>query len=186
MDLTKKLSTVGNEESMRFFVVKKRIYLNKGAVPWLNDYQVDVQFWNCSPLSDLSLYGQPYNYLGSDYNQTEATNERPRGAISHVWVEKASDYFTIYVAFPGHKDLLIANKQGNTGLGYINAERIKPYGNFVVITEDILVSQTTQLNSIGFGACSLPTVQFKITGYPKDFAGVSLTLGAANPTISLA
>jgi hypothetical protein len=184
-DLTKKLTSVGNEESMRFFVVKKRIYLNKGAVPWINDYQVDVQLWNCSPLSDLSLYGQPYNYLGSDYKLSEQTNQRPRGSVSHVWVEKAKEYFTIYVAFPGHKDLLIAEAQGNTG-GSINAERLKPYGNFVVLTEDILVSQDTQMNSIGFGACSLPTVQFKITGYPKDYAGTFLSLGGTNPTISLA
>lgn len=186
VDLTKKLTTVGNEESMRFFVIKKRIYINKAGTPWVNDYHVDVQFWNCSPLSELSEYAQPYNYLGSDYKQTQAANERPRGAISHAWVEKANEYFTIYIAFPGHKDLLIANTQGDKGKGEISNERIKPYGNFVVLTEDMLVSQDAQMNSIGFGACSLPTIQFKITGYPKDYSGVYLTLNGTNPSISLA
>ena len=185
-DLTKKLTTVGNEESMRFFVVKKRVYLNKGGTPWLNDYHVDVQLWNCSPLSDLSEYGQPNTYLGSDYNDKKAVNERPRGAISHIWVEKASEYFTIFVAFPGHKDLLIADPLGNTASVGINTERLEPYGNFVVITEDILTSQPNQLNSIGFGACSLPTIQFKLTGYPQDYEAVFTNLGTNNPTISLA
>jgi len=185
-DLTKKLSTVGNEESMRFFVVKKRVYLNKGGTPWVNDYHVDVQLWNCSPLSDLSQYGQPHTHLGSDYNDIKAVNERPRGSISHMWVEKASEYFTIFVAFPGHKDLLIADPIGNTTAAGINTERLNPYGNFVVLTEDILTSQTSQLNSIGFGACSLPTIQFKIIGYPSDYDAVFTNLGTNNPTISLA
>ena len=186
VDLTKKLSTVGNEESMRFFVVKKRVYINKGLTPWVNDYHVDVQLWNCTPLSDLSEYGQPQGFLGSDYRLEESVNKRPRGAISHVWVEKANEYFTIYVAFPGHADQLIADTQGNTGAGSISNERIKPYGNFVVLTEDILVSQDSQMNSIGFGACSLPTIQFKITGYPKDYSGVYLNLNGTNPSVSLA
>jgi hypothetical protein len=186
VDLTKKLSTVGNEESMRFFVVKKRVYINKGLTPWVSDYHVDVQLWNCTPLSDLSEYGQPQGFLGSDYRLEESVNKRPRGAISHVWVEKANEYFTIYVAFPGHADQLIADTQGNTGAGSISNERIKPYGNFVVLTEDMLVSQDSQMNSIGFGACSLPTIQFKITGYPKDYSGVYLNLNGTNPSVSLA
>ena len=123
--------------------------------------------------------------MDGDYAEVVAVLDKMVEKLDEL-VEKANEYFTIYVAFPGHKELLIADPEGNTSTAGINTERISPYGNFVVLTEDILASQTSQLNSIGFGACSLPTLQFKITGYPKDYEAVYTNLGTNNPTISLA
>ena len=68
---------------VNFNYVSKKIKFNRGALPWLADYKVEVDLVNC---------------LAESNRSTGGTGRRAGSYFGH-WVEKGFDEFTIYVAF---------------------------------------------------------------------------------------
>lgn len=160
---------------------KKTIYLNRGLVPWMEDYQVDVQLWNCAPLTCRA---------------TSRANETMAGA-ANIWVDKKYDSFTIYVSWVAndyanaydHTDRVRPSGQTNNQIDLTKTRDGRWYSGFAVITEDIANASPSQKVFTGEsngGVTTYPTVSFKIVGYPANFGGLAYNLNAASPTLTLA
>ena len=65
--------------------VRKVIRINRNNVPWMTDYSVNASLLNCIPLSSA--------------NDTGNKRSGRSANASHVWVNKARDYFVINVAW---------------------------------------------------------------------------------------
>ncbi len=71
-------SAYANRKTMMFYV-SKRVGIDRSQVPWMADYDVDVEFLNCIPLIGQVRGGQGQG----------------------IWVNKFKDYFVINVAWVG-------------------------------------------------------------------------------------
>jgi len=167
------------------FFVKKKIYFNRGSIPWMNDYHVDVQLWNCAPLGC----------------RAQAERSITTAGTNSVWVEKSYNYFTIYVAwvasdynFGNGKEEIIENINNSTSINLPNSRRNgSNYAGFLVMTDGITnaggrgdYNQTVFNGEGSAGIAIYPSVTFKITGYPVNYNGLNLNLNADNPTLTLA
>lgn len=150
--------------------VRRKIRFNRPDN--LLDYNVDVTFLNCTPLSQRS----------------HASNSHVEGAFQGVHIEKGYDYFIIYVFFNNEG---LANSEDyasmlgpsvtNTQTGGGNQQTQETLGDhqasWYVLTQDIEESDPTPIPSTAgstalagysgnprIGKCWLPTVQFSMTG----------------------
>ena len=86
-----------NRRNVQINFVRKTIKLNLTNTPWVQDYNVNVSFLNCTPLCD------PTNPPSLGENQGQGvTNNRNS---CQIWVEKFKDYFNICVAWAGTNHL---------------------------------------------------------------------------------
>ena len=86
-----------NRRNVQINFVRKTIKLDLTNTPWVQDYNVNVSFLNCTPLCD------PTNPGNSGENQGQGrTNNRNS---CQIWVEKFKDYFNICVAWAGTNHL---------------------------------------------------------------------------------
>ena len=86
-----------NRRNVQINFVRKTIKLDLTNTPWVQDYNVNVSFLNCTPLCD------PTNPANSGENQGQGrTNNRNS---CQIWVEKFKDYFNICVAWAGTNHL---------------------------------------------------------------------------------
>lgn len=192
--------------------IKKTILLDRAAVPWMKDYDVDVQYWNCFPI-----------------------------VAGKIWVDKRFDRFTIFIEVPQPRRYERFNNSSNKTAGYgpgdgitlrpqntsfnrdtgtqnnINpSRRYDPISRqwivlpgfttdfsiapaFGVLTEDLVLDtrRTNAIQSAGHfnktywqpegetpAFSSLyPTVTFKVIGYSRD--DFNYNLSQTNPTITL-
>tara|TARA_R100001509_G_scaffold126829_1_gene80292 strand:- start:3849 stop:6584 length:2736 start_codon:yes stop_codon:yes gene_type:complete len=86
-----------NRRNVQINFVRKTIKLDLTNTPWVQDYNVNVSFLNCTPLCD------PTNPPSLGENQGQGiTNNRNS---CQIWVEKFKDYFNICVAWAGTNHL---------------------------------------------------------------------------------
>ena len=86
-----------NRRNVQINFVRKTIKLDLTNTPWVQDYNVNVSFLNCTPLCD------PTSPPNSGENQGQGiTNNRNS---CQIWVEKFKDYFNICVAWAGTNHL---------------------------------------------------------------------------------
>jgi len=188
--------------------VKKRVNLDRSRVPWMCDYNVNVQFMNCTPLTSQTsrnLGGRP------GHPDNHGGGETIAGAAG-LWVEKYTDHFIIYAAWTA-KDFRadiadVAQVPGNT-VNFPIIPRENRTGNhfagFAVFNKDwitrhhyhnpgpVIDSGRGPNNRQGestVGVAIYPTVQFEVVGIPTNFAGRNAMSSGQmfnqNPTIKLA
>jgi hypothetical protein len=174
-----------------FYFVKKTIQLDLTNVrEWMGDYDVNVQYLNCFPLTSNANSNNGNGASVSD----EATPKA--GNAAGVWVEKLENSFTIYAAWAAkspywdkvtalgnsHVQPLLPplNRNGNhfAGFGVVNT---KLFGKNPGI--NALVPGMTGEAEVGVAI--YPTIQFQVVGIPKDFAGDNVGLDLTNPTNKL-
>jgi len=177
--------------------VRKKINLDRARVPWMCDYNVNVQFMNCTPLTCATV-GKGFG----EGRHTEAL-----AGIAGLWVEKYVDHFYIYAAWVAndYRNFREAPAPGNTP-NYPVIPPLNREGNFfagfAVFSKD-MIQEHHNHNPIGTGALDdfqniestvgvaiYPTVQFEVVGIPTSFAGrggmSNGNIWQYNPTILLA
>ena len=85
------LRNMFGSRDVAIYFVTKRIKLNFENTPWVDDYQVKVNFLNCVPLS---------------FNIAPAAVTKKTSQASNIWIQKQKDYFTICVAWAGPTPVL--------------------------------------------------------------------------------
>jgi hypothetical protein len=171
----------GKHQWMTFGIISKRIYFERGSIPWLADYLIDIQFINCLPQT----------YFGSG-DQSSDVDER-KATYTGWWVEKGWDYFTIYISVAAPAGF---NDAGQLTCGsFPNEQRSDNlrWSNFLVMTDDIMGSDPSPMSSdhqygyqgnVKAGMCTLPTIMWKVTGIPmSDNANFYPNLDTTDPII---
>ena len=167
------------------YFVKKTIKLNMEAVrSWMGDYDVNVQYLNCFPLT--------MNSLSNDWGN--ATDEaRPQGGkAAGLWVEKLPDRFTIYAAWAAVDPM---NNIPATGNAY-TSPLIPPlnrsgnhFAGFGVFNNKLFTKPSPNTNALiasyngeaDIGIAIYPTIQFQVIGIPTSFAGNNVGLDLTDP-----
>jgi len=177
---TDNYKNLANGYSVHF--AKKVVLIDRSDVPWMVDYDVDVQLENCVPQSSRGNHN----------------NDMVDGGSAGIWVDKQYDRFTIYAAWVACQPTWESgtDKKQEHGTGQEPRENRTVYGfsGFAVHTETLGINNTPNasigapgggLNSIQpyFGACTYPTVSFNIMGYP--LGTYRKNLGGSNASISL-
>jgi len=144
--------------------VKKKIYFDRDANPWMADYKVDVSFLNSIPCADSN-------------SSTDLDGAKFAGA----WVEKSYDHFTIYVGFQVTV-AEYANHKSTTYRQLRREENLEHFSTFLVPVEGALQAtpedghQASGGTKLGFqgnsnmGICTLPSVMWEMTTIPNDQA----------------
>tara|TARA_R110002051_G_scaffold321116_1_gene407917 strand:- start:1031 stop:3445 length:2415 start_codon:yes stop_codon:yes gene_type:complete len=171
-------NTLGNYPTCIHYVSKK-IWLNKNAVPWMGDYNVDVELWNCVPLSC-----RPTGW------------KNMAAGVNGVWIEKHDKFFMLYVAWVAN-DFIHRNDSHNeerypelSGSSTYNTRRLDAehwtvprnnrdrgdqYAGFAVINTGTRWIGSGQIvpfkGATQAGVALYPTVSFTVTGIPKGFSG---------------
>lgn len=161
------------------YFVKKTIRIDRSQIQWASDYHVNVQLWNCAPLScRVAGYG--------------GGSIKAAGTAS-IWVDKRQDEFTVFVSWVA-ADQFGAN---NSAAGEPIDSQYRPdlarnegdrFAGFSVISNDIVNSNyihKTVDGEIGAGAAIYPTVTFQIIGIPSTYIDSSANLQGQNPIITL-
>ena len=195
---------VGSAGGATITFVSKTIRLNKPA--WLDEYDVQVQFWNCVPMSQGSMLfpGGPADLPMMDFGGLEMARS------SGIWIDKKPTEFTINVAFAAADWNSGADEDiGGTAFGsqqgtgnqdptvYRDNER---WSAFIVQPEDFThdvhnedpvgpgsssPSEAQQfMGEPQSGCCSVPTVTFQVLGYPAGY-NKHYDLNGLNPQIDL-
>jgi hypothetical protein len=152
-----------------YFWVQKRINIDRTAVPWMQDYEVKLNYKNCVPTDNLI----------SKQIATGSTSEAISfNAPTGLYYEKFSDHFMVYVFYEAYGIL------GVTSNVNPRSNRTSAFNNFTVFSKTF--PDPTQnnglnilggvLNPIGIPAneknpfvtsCSYPTVSFEVVGFPS-------------------
>lgn len=144
--------------------VKKEILIDRSSVPWMEDYTVECQLLNCIPQTHKSTKS------GNSFHDDDSGS-------AGVWVEKKFDRFYIYVAWMADSPNTYVQ---DGGIPHGREPRLDRdtagFSGFVVRASDMGLPSTDnmqydQSNSKGprIGACTYPTVSFKVTGYPSSY-----------------
>ena len=169
---------------VNFLYVRKRCNIVRSNVPWMGDYDVNLQFLNCVPLT-CPTTGKGF---GGDDRYTEGT-----AGIAGMWVEKYPDHFYIYAAwvakdYRGHREPDAAgnipvrpmipplNREGNhfAGFAVINKDFMKantehhqhnPRGQI----RQPYASQSNNWSEPEVGIAIYPTIQFEVIGIPNSY-----------------
>ena len=194
----------GLESTVNFNYIKKRIFFDREALPWLADYKVDVELINSLPANDQGVASP----VGG------ALNAGRSGSYLGHWVEKGWNEFTIYVAFvadsnnyktqgesprfPAPHSLrwtTSTKKKKTTQTMTVSERGGERFSGFVFPVHDMLVSNTNPIsntNGLGYvgnprvGKCTYPTVMFSIQGVPvNNSAFLYGNLNGTDPQISL-
>jgi hypothetical protein len=188
----------GGNKRVNFHYVSKKIKFNRSAVPWLADYQVNVELLNCLPQC----------IRGS------RSDEMQQASYFGHWIEKGFDEFTIYVAYVARDDnegnasnapsfpaphsntFTSGGKKKKTTQTLTLSDRSSgKWAGWIVPVGDILTSNTNPMSSdsrAGYvgnprvGKCTYPTVTWKMTGIPNaDVPYLYGNLNGTNPTINV-
>lgn len=156
--------------------VKKKIWISNREggtmLDWMQDYHVDVQYWNCAPLSNVQNMG--VENLGN------------AAGTASLWVDKAPTHFTIYASWCATDFLNAAEDEEQfTGIKGRNPnnwrvprnlrDRGDLYAGHSVINQNLDWHRGQgKYGSVAFrgetqaGVCIYPTITFTITGIPKE------------------
>lgn len=146
------------------YFVKKTIRLNRTYVPWVNDYHVDAQLWNCVPMT------------------TRAGNHQAMAGSTGIWIDKRRDEFTIFaswVAYDHNNSNSVVSENRDVG---------SKFAGFTVMNNDIMSIQNNNFGVQGeaaAGVCIYPTISFQITGIPGTFNSNLTGTGGLLPSILL-
>jgi len=168
-----------------------------------SDYYVDVDYWNCTPLSDGgAIPPQGYNKSNSSafaHNDAEAAVAGSNG----VWISRKAIVnniatFTIYVSWAhGMKANHLTGTSTSNWSGVLRNQEggaYSRYAGWTVVTEDMRnrtftfseqgSGYQTYDKAFGYGFCILPTVSFKVVGYPSGYSNSFHSLGGTGATIT--
>ena len=209
---TKRLLDLARSRKTLVYYVKKKIYFDKSAVPWLDNYSVHAELMGCFPNADGQRDSQD-EFLGAN----------------SIWVDYRKDHFTIYCAFLGAQNINIngymSGGGGSSGwqgaLGYIFGGAFGGFlgglfggggggpslqastdpfldiyqngllnfrdvpeltAGFNVATDHLLGRYRSTDNVSNGGAAIYPTIKFSVIGYPRG--STPTTLGSNDPVIS--
>ena len=182
--------------------VKKTIHFDAEDLPWMEDYDVDVKLLGCLPMTFRGLHNSKSS--GGSMGRFASA-----GGAAGIWVDKAQDHFTIYVAWqaqdhvqdptdggaifpaPHARDIVTFShgkkkkKTNKTHTQYVDRSS-ENWAGFMVATEDLL-SVTDDENfdhAVEVGVCNYPTVSWSLTVIPKkDAKYINGNLNAPNPRI---
>ena len=165
------------------YYVSKTINIDKQAVSWASDYFVNVQLWNCVPLSCRTSQS-PNN-----------VNSTSLGSTASIWVDKRETSFTVYVSWVANDPLDFVGNQpeqniySNSLIPIENRNDGSMYAGFSVINKDIEDTSNPNSNatvpSSNAGVSLYPTVTFQVIGIPQQTRNNSANLNGASPTIIL-
>ena len=162
--------------------VRKRIVFEGELPSWMQDYYVDVQYWNCFGLTSRQLMD----------------HQRGAAGAGGIWVEKQVDGFTIYVGWTANDHYQRGNEKNKLTGSKTPAENRtngSAYAGFGVVTEEISNRRPTRKGTGttfveggsdkysgegAYGACIYPTVMFEVVGIPKDYEGYALGMPQGN------
>ena len=183
---------------VNFHYISKKIKFNRSAVPWLADYQVNVELLNCLPQCMRGV----------------RDNENSQASYFGHWIEKGFDEFTIFVAyvardnnegnnqnapsFPAPHSMTFTSggkKKKTTNTLTISDRSSGKWAGWIVPVGDILTSNTNPLSSAGrggyvgnprVGKCTYPTITWSMLGVPNpDIPYLYGNLNGTNPTINV-
>ena len=180
----------------------KTIYFNPNDLPHMEDYDVNVKLLGCLPMTFRGLH-----------NSTKSGGAMSRfasaGGAAGMWVDKAEDHFTIYVAWqaqdhvqsptdaggmfpaPHSRDIVSFShgkkkKSTSTDWRHYVDRSSETWAGFMVATED-LIAVTDDENfdhSVEVGVCNYPTIAWDMMVIPKkDATYINGSLNSVNPTI---
>jgi hypothetical protein len=166
------------------YYVSKTILLDKSLVSWATDYFVNVQLWNCVPLSCRTS------------NSPNNKNSTSLGSSSNIWVDKRANSFTIYVSWVANDPLGFSNhpernEYDNSLIPSVEANRNNAgkFAGFSVINQDIVNTANPNSSpaapSTNAGVALYPTVSFQVVGIPQQVRNNSANLNGQSPTITL-
>lgn len=176
------------------YFVKKTILLNKEEVSWMSDYDVNLQYLNCFPMTSNATT----NGNGSDGSRHFRASPKTADAAG-IWVEKLPDRFTIYAAWAARNAFY--NNHDPAGNPVVrpmfpsNNRSGNHFAGFAVFNNELFQKDATQLSNVieATGMCDLgvaiyPTIQFQVVGIPRNFRGNNneLDLSVDSPRITLA
>lgn len=146
------------------YFVKKTIRVNKTNIQWANDYHVDVQLWNCAPMT------------------TRAGNHQAAAGTAAVWVDRRADEFTIFaswVAYDHYNSISPPSVQRDLG---------SKFAGYTVMNTDIMSVQNPNFGvqgEVAAGVCIYPTVTFQVIGIPGAFGSNVPNTQGFMPTLNL-
>lgn len=193
--------------------VKKRVNLDISRVPWMGDYNVNVRFKNCSPLTCQTsgrARSSSGGILGGAASNSEGTQETLAGTAG-LWVEKYPDHFYIYASWVANDYRSLNETVGITGstqvfplIPPLNREG-NHFAGFAVFNKDwafehihnlpagpLLTGYSAGRGEATVGIAIYPTVEFEVIGIPSSFEGKNaMSFSTMNdytrsPTIKLA
>jgi hypothetical protein len=154
-----------SSNGLAYTYVSKTIQIDKTDVPWMVDYDVQVDWWNCLPLTDRGGVYRGTTFAGA----------------AGVWVEKKSDSFTIFCAWSSEDNWKEREKQfeSNPRIGRDGDAGNSNFGGFVVMNSDMQnpannahgASDVEYTGEPRTGICIYPSITYRITGYPSQFKG---------------
>jgi len=160
------------------YFVKKSINIDRSLVGWMKDYHVDVQLWNCAPLT---------------CNTHKDGNNIVLGGNASIWVDKRVNSFTIYVSWVAADQYNQVISAGSTEPGDSNVYPFQDRSNgskfagFTVLNQDFLQNNYVHKRSEGesdAGIAIYPTVTFQVHGIPAAFqSGLSNVPAVTQPIV---
>lgn len=171
----------GRDNKVTMYFCKKKINIDRAAVPWMKDYMVVANYLNCVPLCTRQS--------GFQHDQDAAT--------AGLWIDKRRDSFTIYSSWVandinpartgGTKYDIIPGGTINKRVPLFNREG-HWYAGFVVSDRDIASGPQSNNYVPGISQCGVaiyPTIYFQIIGIPANYDGYSAALNGTNPILKL-
>lgn len=135
--------------------VSKKFVINKTLIPWMQDYTVEVTLENCVGMT--SKFGGE-----DDYGEAGSYG---------TFVEKNADSFVIYVFWVSTRpfDALLPHENRDSTMF---TQWVAKHSAFNAHNNEsgtkALQAPSDALYPV-LGACTYPTVSFKVTGYPTDY-----------------
>lgn len=165
--------------------VRKRINIDRSNVPWMAEYDVDVRLLNCAPITQSVQITDPDNGMPS------------QGDPVGIFVEKAYDYFYIYVFYKTNSLLNSGDYTYTWGEGkYGTQNRNDTYRDYTRFPGFTVMHQAAHYKSERVKTYSTkaeeqftpqafatyPSVSFSVIGYPGDLT-YATNLGQDNTLI---
>ena len=164
-----KYVTPGGAVITRTQYVRKRINIDRSNVPWMAEYDVDVRLLNCAPITASVQVVDPDN------------GARHTGNPVGVFVEKAYDYFYIYVFYKTNARENIGDYAYDWGEGTLGLQnRNDTYRDFTRFPGFTIMHQAAHYKSerakthatkaeeefTPQAFATYPSVSFNVIGYP--------------------
>lgn len=153
------------QNMVNILYAKKKIPIDRSQVQWMQDYHVDVQWLNCTPLT-CRAFGENSPGFAS-----------PAGC----WVSKDENSFTIHCAWVANDMHPIerqnSKKQMMSGYPFQANPRNNRDNHWfagIAVTHPSMLPNSNNRYVAGmaeFGACIYPSISFKIVGYPAGWNG---------------
>lgn len=186
------IGSISSTDSLTWYThwCKKEILIDRSAVPWMTDYIVECELQNCIFQNHMSHESQ------NEWNSDD-------GSSAGIWVERKYDRFIIYVAWAAQPPRKLS------GVPSLGISALEPrlnrdssyFSGFVVRNSDMGLpvgsSNNNSFNTVAsignnystkapyMGACTYPSVTFKVTGFSSNNFYKTLAQGSQSAIITL-